>query len=63
MSQKAMTALAFFIAGLIALVVFVGLAQKILDATGTVVALSGILTGLIAGVALRDRTKSGGDPP
>ncbi|MDR7253698.1 putative membrane protein [Nocardioides sp. BE266] len=63
MSSKAMTALAFLIAGLIGIVIVVGLAQKILDATGVVLALSTVLTGLVAGVAMRDRTKppSGGD--
>lgn len=63
MSQKAMTALAFLIAGLIGIVVVVGLAQRILDATGVVLALSTVLTGLIGGVVMRDRTKGGDDQP
>lgn len=65
MPQKAVTALAFLIAGLIGIVVIVGLAQRILDATGVVLALSTVLTGLVGGAYMRDRSKppSGGDSP
>lgn len=65
MTTKAMTALAFLIAGLIGIVIVVGLAQRILDATGVVLALSTVLTGLVAGVAMKDRTKPppGGEAP
>lgn len=60
MSSKAMTALVFMIAGLIAVVVVVGLAQRILDATGVVLALSTVLSGMVAGVVMKDRTKPPG---
>lgn len=56
MSQKAVTALIFLIAGLLAVVVLVGLAQKILDATGVAVALSSVLTGIVGGVLLRGKS-------
>lgn len=59
MSSKAVTALVFMIAGLIAIVVVVGLAQRILDATGVVLALSTVLSGIVVGVAMKDR----GAPP
>ena len=55
MSQKAVTGLIFLIAGLLAVVVLVGLAQKILDATGVAVALSSVLTGIVGGVLLRGK--------
>jgi uncharacterized membrane protein len=64
MSSKAMTALVFMIAGLIAIVVVVGLAQRILDATGVVLALSTVLSGIVVGVTMKDRAsppKGGGD--
>lgn len=62
MSQNALTALAFVVVTLLGVVVVVGLAQRILDATGAAVALSTLLTGLVGGIALRDRTKPpGGD--
>jgi uncharacterized membrane protein len=63
MSQKSVTALIFLIAGLLAVVVLVGLAQKILDATGVAVALSSVLTGIVGGVLLRGKTQppQGGD--
>lgn len=60
MSQKAITALAFCIVGLLGLVVVVGLAQRILDATGIALALSTLLTGLIVGIVTRDKTKPPG---
>lgn len=65
MSQKAVTALVFVIVGLLGIVVVVGLAQKILDATGVAVALSTLLSGVVVGVLMRDRTKppAGGDAP
>jgi hypothetical protein len=59
MSQKAVTALVFLIAGLLACVVLVGLAQRILDVTGVAVALSSVLTGIVGGLLLRNR--NGGD--
>lgn len=64
MSSKAMTALVFFIAGLMAIVVVVGLAQRILDATGVVLALSTVLSGVVVGIGMKERTKppSGGAP-
>lgn len=52
MSQKAITALVFIIVGLLAAVVLVGLAQKILDVTGVAVALSSVLTGIVGGMLL-----------
>lgn len=57
-----MTALAFLIAALIAIVAVVGLAQRILDATGVILALSTVLSGLVAGTVMKDRAKppSGG---
>ncbi len=68
MSQKALTALVFLVAGLLAVTVLVGLAQRILDVTGVAVALSSVLTGIVGGALLRSRTSSGGsdkegDPP
>lgn len=59
MSQKALTALVFLFAALLAVVVIVGLAQRILDATGVAVALSSALTGIVGGAILRSRTKDG----
>ena len=65
MSQRALTALVFLVAGLLAATVLVGLAQRILDATGVAVALSSVLTGIVGGSLLRARgSKDGeGDPP
>ena len=66
MSQKALTALAFLVAGLLATTILVGLAQRILDATGVAVALSSVLTGIVGGALLRSRSAgrdSEGDPP
>jgi len=65
-SQKALTALAFLVAGLLATTILVGLAQRILDATGVAVALSSVLTGIVGGALLRSRSAgrdSEGDPP
>lgn len=55
MSQKAITALVFLVAALLAVVVLVGLAQRILDVTGVAVALSSVLTGIVTGALLRSR--------
>lgn len=63
MSQRAITALVFFLAGLLAVVVLVGLAEKILDATGVAVSLTTLLTGTIAGIALRNRAPPPGGGP
>ena len=67
MSQKALTALVFLVAGLLAVTVLVGLAQRILDVTGVAVALSSVLTGIVGGALLRSRSNGGqsgeGDPP
>lgn len=61
MSQKAITALVFLVATLLAVVVVVGLAQRILDATGVAVALSSVLTGIVGGTLLRSRTAKDDD--
>lgn len=67
MSQKALTALVFLVAGLLAVTVLVGLAQRILDVTGVAVALSSVLTGIVGGALLRSRSGGSqggeGDPP
>lgn len=65
MSQRALTALVFLVAGLLAVTVLVGLAQRILDVTGVAVALSSVLTGIVGGALLRSRMppKDGGDGP
>lgn len=55
MSNKALTALIFVVAGLLAIVIVVGLAQRILDATGVAVALTGSMSGLVAGAVLRSK--------
>ena len=60
MSPKALTALVFAITGLLSVVVIVGLAQRILDATGVAVALVSLLTGVVGGAILRSKN-SGGD--
>ena len=56
MSQRAVTALIFLVAGLLTVVVLVGLAQRILDATGVAVALSTVLTGIVGGVLVRSKS-------
>lgn len=64
MSQRAITALVFLVAGLLAVTVLVGLAQRILDVTGVAVALSSVLTGIVGGALLRARSApkdDGGD--
>lgn len=61
MSQKALTALVFMVAGLLAVVILVGLAQRILDVTGVAVALSSVITGVVGGALLRSRGDKGGD--
>lgn len=52
--------LAIFLAGLIGLVVIVGLAQKTLDPTGIVGILSGLFTGIISAVLILLNKKPGG---
>jgi hypothetical protein len=59
MSQRAWTVLIGFIAGLIAVVIFVGLVQKTLDTTGTAVALISLLGGTVGGLALRKSPRDG----
>lgn len=59
MSQKAFTALVFLVVSLLAVVVLVGLAQKILDATGVAVALCSLLTGVVGGALLRSKNNGG----
>lgn len=61
MSNKPLLAIAYVLAGLIAVVVIVGLAQQKLDPTGTATVLSGVLSGVVAGVVLREKSKGGGD--
>jgi uncharacterized membrane protein len=61
MSQKAVTVLIFLVAALLAVVVLVGLAQKILDVTGVAVALCSVLTGIVGGAFLRSKNNNGGD--
>lgn len=56
-----MTALAFLVFALLAVVVVVGLARRTLDATGTAVVLSSMLTGIIGGLTLRSRSNRGDD--
>lgn len=55
MSQRAVTALVFFLVALLAVVVLVGLAQRILDATGVAVALCSVITGTVGGLLLRTK--------
>lgn len=52
--------LAVFLAGLIGLVVIVGLAQKTLDPTGVVGILGGLFTGIISAVLILMNKKGGG---
>lgn len=56
MSQKALTALIFLVTGLLAAVILVGLAQRILDVTGVAVALSTLLTGVVGGAILKSHS-------
>lgn len=56
MSSKALTALAFLVFALLAVVVIVGLAQRALDATGVAVVLGSMFTGIVGGAALRQRS-------
>jgi hypothetical protein len=62
-SQKAVTALVFLIAVFLGIVILVGLAQRELDVTGVAVALSGVISGIVAGGLLRGRSNpdKGGD--
>ena len=52
-TTRVVLAIAMFLAGLIGLVVVVGLAQKTLDPTGIATMLGGVLTGIMGGVFLR----------
>lgn len=64
MSQKALTALAFIAIGLLAVVIIIGLAQRLLDPTGVAVSLSALVSGIVGGAVLRSRQdKGGGDAP
>lgn len=60
MGSKAFIALMYVIAGLLAVVIFIGLVQQKLDPNGTAVALCGVLSGLIGGLVLGERQKGGG---
>lgn len=57
MSPKAVTALVFLIVGLLAVVIFVGLAQKTLNTTGVAVSLTSIITGYFGHLALKAAKK------
>lgn len=48
-----MTALVFLVVGLLAVVIFVGLAQKTLNTTGVAVSLTSIITGYFGHLALK----------
>ena len=63
MTNRALTALVFLIAGLLSVVVVVSLAQKTLDGTGVAVALSSMLTGIVGGSILRSKAKSNDEDP
>lgn len=52
--------LAIAFAGMIAIVVVVGLAQKTLDPTGVIGILSGLFTGIISAVLILLNKKGGG---
>jgi hypothetical protein len=54
-STKALTAIVFLIAALLALVIIVGLLRDKLDTTGVAVTLASILSGIVAGILLRER--------
>lgn len=60
MTPKAFTALVFFIAGLLAVVVIVGLILQTLDTTGVALALVSMLGGVVGGAILRSRNQNGG---
>lgn len=57
MNPKALYALAFVLVGLLAAVIIVGLAQKTLDTTGVATVLGGLLSGVVAGIVLREKGK------
>lgn len=62
MSQRAVTVLVFSIVGLLAIVIMVGLAQRLLDPTGVAVSLCTLLTGVVGGVLWRGKSSPpGGD--
>jgi hypothetical protein len=56
-NSKALTAVILLIAALLAAVVVVGLARGELDTTGVAVTLASILSGIVGGVLLRERSK------
>jgi uncharacterized membrane protein len=60
LSQRAATALVFLLAGLLAVVIIVGLVERSLGLTGVVEALSTLLTGVVGGMYLRGKTPPGG---
>lgn len=57
-TRKVVLALAIFFAGLIGMVVIVGLLQQKLDPTGTATLLGGIFMGIMSGVLLRRKGDS-----
>jgi hypothetical protein len=62
---KIILGLTLFFAGLIGMVIVVGLAQKTLDPTGVATLLGGLFTGLLSAVVLLIKKGGGGDgaPP
>lgn len=54
---KTLTAVVFLIAGLLAVVIVVGLARDQLDPTGVAAILASALSGLVGGILLRERSK------
>jgi hypothetical protein len=57
-TQRVVLGLAIFFAGLVGVVVVVGMLQGKLDPTGVATLLGGIFTGIMSGIFLR---KKGGD--
>lgn len=57
---RVLLGIVMFFAGLIGLVVVVGLLQGKLDPTGTATLLGGIVTGIVAGLTLRKRGDGNG---
>lgn len=62
MSNKLLYSLASVIAGLLVLVIIVGLAQKTLDTTGVALMLGPVLTGLVTGIVMRERDRNKDKP-
>lgn len=64
-NTKPLYALAYLLAGLLALVIVVGLARQVLDTTAVALMLGPALTGLVTGIVLRerDRNKDKGSGP